>query len=253
MGHIIDLVPNHMGISKSANTWWQDVLENGPSSRYAAVFDIDWHPLKQELENKVLLPILGDSYGAVLERQEIVLEFRGGAFNARYFEHVLPIAPGTYERILSIQADTLLDEIDAHSDEGIEFLSIMTAIRHLPGRETQDPVLLAERDREKEAVKGRLAALTLRSAPVLGHIERAVALFNGVRGEPSRFENLEALLRGQAYRVATCTFAPRRSLTGGLRRQRARCLRVEDPGWSIHCMLTDAPWLKAPRRFRVTI
>ena len=66
MGHILDLVPNHMGIAQSANPWWQDVLENGPSSRYAPAFDIDWHPLKQELENKVLLPILGDSYGAVL-------------------------------------------------------------------------------------------------------------------------------------------------------------------------------------------
>ncbi len=94
MGHIIDLVPNHMGIATSANPWWQDVLENGPSSRHAQVFDIDWHPLKPELENKVLLPILGDSYGAVLERQEIRLEYQAGAFHVRYFEQVLPIAPG---------------------------------------------------------------------------------------------------------------------------------------------------------------
>ena len=35
MGHILDLVPNHMGIAKSANPWWTDVLENGPSSRFA--------------------------------------------------------------------------------------------------------------------------------------------------------------------------------------------------------------------------
>ncbi len=84
MGHIIDLVPNHMGISKSANPWWQDVFENGPSSRYASVFDIDWHPLKPELEHKVFLPILGDSYGAVLERQEIALAYHDGAFTAQY-------------------------------------------------------------------------------------------------------------------------------------------------------------------------
>src|SRR4051812_49300625 len=115
MGHIIDLVPNHMGIAKSANPWWQDVLENGPSSRYAPVFDIDWHPLKQELENKVLLPILGASYGAVLERQEIALEYHQGVFSARYFAHLLPIAPGTYDRILSLKADVLLDEIGADS------------------------------------------------------------------------------------------------------------------------------------------
>ncbi len=41
MGHILDIVPNHMGIANSSNPWWQDVLENGPSSRYADFFDID--------------------------------------------------------------------------------------------------------------------------------------------------------------------------------------------------------------------
>jgi (1->4)-alpha-D-glucan 1-alpha-D-glucosylmutase len=60
LGLIVDVVPNHMGIGKVLNTWWRDVLENGPSSRYADVFDIDWHPSKRELDNKVLLPILGD-------------------------------------------------------------------------------------------------------------------------------------------------------------------------------------------------
>jgi len=68
MGHVLDLVPNHMGIAKSANPWWLDVLENRPSSRFARVFDIQWHPVKDELADKVLIPILGDQYGAVLER-----------------------------------------------------------------------------------------------------------------------------------------------------------------------------------------
>src|SRR5688572_32698445 len=90
----VDLVPNHMGIAKSANPWWQDVLENGASSRFATVFDIDWTPLKPELEQKVLLPVLGDTYGAVLERQEIRLEYENGAFRACYYDNVFPIAPG---------------------------------------------------------------------------------------------------------------------------------------------------------------
>src|SRR5678815_2143138 len=110
MGHIIDLVPNHMGIARSANPWWQDVLENGESSRYADVFDIDWQPIKPELEHKVLLPVLGDTYGAVLERQEIRLEYHQGAFQARYFEHVFPMAPGTYQHILEYELPRLLDD-----------------------------------------------------------------------------------------------------------------------------------------------
>ena len=202
MGHIIDLVPNHMGIAKSANPWWQDVLENGPSSRYAQVFDIDWHPLKKELENKVLLPILGDSYGAVLERQEMRLEYHDGAFRVRYYDQLLPIAPGTYDRILGANAHFLLEEIGLDSEAGIEFLSIVTAIRHLPGREVQEPELLAERHREKEVIKRRLAALTGSSPEVLAHVERAVTAFNGVAGRPRTFDQLDELLSIQAYRLA---------------------------------------------------
>src|SRR5687767_7025079 len=202
MGHIIDLVPNHMGIAQSANPWWQDVLENGPSSRYAPIFDIDWHPLKPELENKVLLPILGDSYGAVLERQEIRLEYGQGAFRARYFTHTLPVAPGTYGHVLDTEAAALIEEIGAESDAGIEFLSIMSAIRRLPGRDVQDAELRAERAREKEVIKRRLAALTAASPPVLAHIGRAVDAFNGRKGDPRSFDQLDALLSAQAYRLA---------------------------------------------------
>src|SRR5436309_13843314 len=90
MAHILDVVPNHMGIAKSANPWWLDVLENGPSSRFAHFFDIEWHPVKDELADKVLIPILGDQYGAVLERQELCLSFDAGAFSVRYFDETLP-------------------------------------------------------------------------------------------------------------------------------------------------------------------
>jgi len=201
MGHIIDMVPNHMGIARSSNPWWQDVLENGPSSQYASFFDIDWHPLKQELEDKVLLPILGDSYGAVLERQEITLHYVNGAFSAHYFDTVLPIAPGTYDRILELDADALLARI-GETDEGLEFLSILTAIRHLPGRDAQTPEARAERNREKEVIKRRLARLTAASPAVLAHIERAVTTLNGDRNNPHSFDRLDELLSGQPYRLA---------------------------------------------------
>src|SRR5438093_3237129 len=73
MGQIVDFVPNHMGIGEPRNRWWMDVLENGPGSIYAPYFDIDWRPVAEELENKVLLPILGDQYGRVLEQGEFRL------------------------------------------------------------------------------------------------------------------------------------------------------------------------------------
>jgi (1->4)-alpha-D-glucan 1-alpha-D-glucosylmutase len=202
MGHIIDLVPNHMGIAKSANPWWQDVLENGPSSQYAAVFDIDWHPLKPELENKVLIPILGDSYGAVLERQEITLGYDEGVFSLRYYDTTLPIAPGSYSRILETEIESLIAALGEESIEAAEYLSILTAIRRLPGRGEISRAARAERAREKEVIKRRLAALTRDSAIVREHIARIVSLFNGVKGTPHSFDRLDDLLGAQAYRLA---------------------------------------------------
>ena len=202
MGHIIDLVPNHMGIARSANPWWQDVLENGPSSRFAGVFDIDWEPPKTELHGKVLLPILGRAYGLALEAQEIRLEYTHGAFTARYFDTTLPIAPGTYDRILGRHADALIAEIGEQSDAGIEFLSILTAIRHLPDGEMRGADSIAERDREKEVIKRRLSALTGQTPAVLAYVERVVDEFNGTTGEASSFDALDELLSSQPYRLA---------------------------------------------------
>ncbi len=202
MGHIVDLVPNHMGIAKSANPWWQDVLENGPSSQHAHVFDIDWHPLKPELENKVLLPILGDSYGAVLERQEIVLRYEEGVFSLAYWDTILPVAPGSYSRILETDIERLIAALGEESHEAAEYLSILTAIRRLPGRAEVSRAARAERVREKEVIKRRLATLTRESAVISDHVARVVALFNGTIGDPQSFDRLDDLLGAQTYRLA---------------------------------------------------
>src|SRR3954454_14171995 len=85
LGHIADFVPNHMGIG-TGNTRWYDVLENGPSSPASAFFDIEWAPETEELHAKLLLPILGDQYGRVLERGELQVGFRDGQLFLKYFE-----------------------------------------------------------------------------------------------------------------------------------------------------------------------
>src|SRR3954462_991011 len=85
IGLIMDVVPNHMCIASSDNHWWNDVLENGRSSPYAAFFDIDWHPPKTELHEKVLLPVLGEQYGRVLENQELKVAYEAGGFHVEYW------------------------------------------------------------------------------------------------------------------------------------------------------------------------
>jgi (1->4)-alpha-D-glucan 1-alpha-D-glucosylmutase len=92
MQHVVDFVPNHMGISTATNPWWRDVLANGPDAPSAHFFDIDWNPAKAELRRKLLLPILGDQYGQVLERGELQLEFRDDQLTVAYFDHRLPIS-----------------------------------------------------------------------------------------------------------------------------------------------------------------
>lgn len=102
LGQVLDFVPNHMGIGRDDNTWWLDVLEWGEESPYAGYFDIDWNAAKPELLGKVLIPVLGDQYGKVLEAGDLKLTFdaASGSFGVRYFEHRFPITPNGYERIL---------------------------------------------------------------------------------------------------------------------------------------------------------
>jgi len=226
MGHILDVVPNHMGIARSANPWWMDVLENGPSSLFARFFDIEWKPIKDELADKVLLPILGDSYGAVLEDQQLALEYRDGAFVVRYGEDWLPLAPDTYPRVLEATAT----EWGGSGADLDELQSIITAAYNLPPRSGSDPQAIAVRSREKEIVKRRLASLASNHPGLRDAIDRALAAFNGVKGQPRSFDRLDALLCEQSYRLSDWHVA---SEEINYRRffdvNELAALRVEDP------------------------
>jgi (1->4)-alpha-D-glucan 1-alpha-D-glucosylmutase len=200
MGHVIDLVPNHMGIAKSANPWWLDVLENGASSRFARFFDIEWHPVKGELADKVLIPILGAQYGEALEHQELTLTYRDGAFFACYYDDTLPIAPDTYAMVL--EADLEAWQADHPGTDADELLSILTSSRNLPARSDRTAEAIAARAREKEIVKRRLAELAERSADVRALIDRSIARLNGTPGQPRSFDALDRLFNAQSYRLA---------------------------------------------------
>jgi (1->4)-alpha-D-glucan 1-alpha-D-glucosylmutase len=200
MGLVFDMVPNHMGIADPGNAWWMDVLENGPSSLYAATFDIDWQPIKRELANKVLLPILGDQYGAVLESGQLRLTYENGAFFLHYWETALPIAPQTYDRILGYQLDALIERLGAEHEHALELASILTALGYLPATDETDPEKMAERHREKEVIKRRIAALYDASAEVRDAVAAALDAFNAT--DERGIEMLDDLLELQPYRPA---------------------------------------------------
>jgi (1->4)-alpha-D-glucan 1-alpha-D-glucosylmutase len=210
MGQVLDVVPNHMGIVGNENVWWNDVLENGPSSPYAEFFDIDFQPIKPDLRNKVLLPILGAVYGEVLEGGQVKLSYEAGAFTLNYFDHRFPVSPCTYDRILDLRPEELEARLGPEGEEALtEYRSILTAVRHLPRTDVTDPEKVAERQREKEVIKRRLAALTDASPPVARFLAENVALINaegptiGPSGPgPRDFDLLDALLDAQPYRLA---------------------------------------------------
>ena len=200
MGQIADFVPNHMGITDPRNEWWMDVLENGPSSRFAQFFDIEWDPLKEALHNKVLLPVLGDQYGVVLERGEFHLEFKQGAFYLTYYDWVFPLNPRTYDFILRIA----LQKLSQYSDEDmyLDLESILTALEYLPPRTHTEDEKIRERAREKEVIKRRIARLCRECPQVEEAIELAIRHLEGNPGDPHSFDELDKLLDAQAYRLS---------------------------------------------------
>lgn len=202
MGHILDFVPNHMGVGTDENAWWQDVLENGPGSPYASFFDIDWDPLKSDLQCKVLLPVLGEQYGHVLESGQLSLEFQDGAFSLRYFNRRFPVAPKSFAMVLRHRMDELAAKMPPGDPHFLEYQSIQTALTHLPPRTETDPVKLDERSREKEVVKRRLQRLCEECSPLGGWIQENVEIFNGRVGDPKSFDLLDGLLDEQAFRLS---------------------------------------------------
>jgi (1->4)-alpha-D-glucan 1-alpha-D-glucosylmutase len=187
VGHVLDIVPNHMALAGRANAWWWDVLENGPASRHAAAFDIDWAGGDQRSAARVLMPILGDQFGRVLEAGELHLERRDGSFIVCYYDHEAPISPRSLDDLVH----------DAAARAGCEELdAIATALGALPHARNTNPVAVAERHRGKELLRERLATLLL--DPKLAHA--VDARLGDINADP---DALEALLARQNYRLAS--------------------------------------------------
>ena len=190
LGQVLDVVPNHMAITERRNTWWWDVLENGPSSRYAAYFDVDWNPPQARLRDTVLLPILGDHYGRVLEAGELKLVRRSGKFEIHYHEHRMPVAPRSL--------DTLIAEAAGRcGSPGCPDLAfIADSLGQLPLATATDRESVARRHRDKEVLAGQLARLCEERPEIAAAVDAVVEAWNA---DPDR---LDELLQRQNYRPA---------------------------------------------------
>lgn len=186
MGLVLDIVPNHMAISTADNRWWWDLLTHGPASRYARFFDVDWDPPESRLRNVILLPVLPDHYGRVLEAGEIRLIRRGGAVVVRHGERDFPLDPRTVGTLVAQAAAS------AGSDE-LAFIG--SALEELPDATAADPEQIARRQRDAEVLAARLEELA--SEPGV-----AAALDEVVAARNADVDSLDALLEAQNYRLA---------------------------------------------------
>ncbi|HZZ28818.1 MAG TPA: malto-oligosyltrehalose synthase [Pirellulales bacterium] len=187
LGQMLDVVPNHMSISHSGNRWWWDVLENGPSSRYAAYFDVDWEPQERTLYNRVLIPILGDHYGRVIAAGKIRIEREAGSFRVRYEEHLLPMAPRSLDDILAAAAE----------ETGSDLLSFAADVaKHLPPAHRTDQRSISRRHRDKEILRRMLDEQLAAHPEWAAVIDKILADINA---SPDR---LDDLLERQNYRLA---------------------------------------------------
>jgi (1->4)-alpha-D-glucan 1-alpha-D-glucosylmutase len=201
LGILLDFVPNHMGIGPQ-NRWWADVLENGPSAVWAPAFDVEWRPLKAELGAKVLVPVLGDQFGRVLEAGQLVLARERGALVVRYFDHFFPVAPRAVPLVLRHGLDALRAAMGASDPHFQELESICFSLERLSPRTDTSPQAIADRAREKEVAKRRLGALCEASVRVREFVDANIRTFNGTAGDPRSFDLLERLLDAQPYRLA---------------------------------------------------
>jgi (1->4)-alpha-D-glucan 1-alpha-D-glucosylmutase len=186
LGQVLDIVPNHMSLGKENRYWW-DVLENGTSSRYASFFDIDWQPQEERLRDKVLVPILGDQYGRVLQAGGIKVVRRGVKFQVECSGQTLPVSPPSLPVILARAAEY------AKSDT-LSFLA--ASFGRLPAPEYVDRRTILARHRDKTVLFTLLERLCAEEPGIFEAMDQAVMELNG------NLDALDDFLNQQSYRLA---------------------------------------------------
>ena len=199
MGLIIDFVPNHMGVGYNDNAWWLNVLEWGEHSPYAGFFDIDWRSSEQTLRGKVLVPVLGEPYGTILESGQLRLAFsrEDGGFSVHYYEHRFPVSPRHYGPILNEVMDTYGATTDEHTTALADLSRGFGRLRQ--GRSAAAQAVAIQRASE---LKGALAEMVREDDDLAAAIDTVCAAWNGTVGDPRSFDRLHRLLERQAYRLA---------------------------------------------------
>ena len=186
LGQVLDIVPNHMSLGQENRFWW-DVLENGLASRYASFFDIDWQPQEERLRDKVLVPILADQYGRVLQDGGIKVTRNADVFLVEAAGQSLPVTPNSLPAILNRAAEY-------SKSDTLSFLS--ASFGRLPVPDASDRRAVLARHRDKSVLWKLLKRLCAEEPVICEAIDRSIAETN------ANLDALDDLLNQQYYRLA---------------------------------------------------
>ncbi len=196
MGWLQDIVPNHMAYD-SQNLWLMDVLENGKDSELFDFFDINWHQPYEEMQGRVLTPLLGDFYSNCLERGEIKLDYKEQNLIITYFDLKLPVRIESYLTFITYNLGASTREIGRQHPDFIKFLGILYLLKNIPedtkGKERLDQI---------NFVKSLLWETYRQNSTVEKFIQNNLEEFNGKVGNPESFDLLDNLLTEQFYRLS---------------------------------------------------
>jgi (1->4)-alpha-D-glucan 1-alpha-D-glucosylmutase len=196
MGWLQDIVPNHMAYD-SQNLWLMDVLENGQDSDFFDFFDIHWNQPHEEMNERVLAPLLGDFYGNCLERGEIKLDYNQQGLIITYFGLKLPVRIESYLTFITYDLGKLAREIGRQHPDFIKFLGILYLLKNIPedtkGKERYDQL---------NFVKNLLWETYRQNSTVEEFMQSNLEEFNGKVGNPESFNLLDNLLTEQFYRLS---------------------------------------------------
>jgi (1->4)-alpha-D-glucan 1-alpha-D-glucosylmutase len=184
---MIDIVPNHMSIAGSDNPWWRDVLRDGKSSHYAAWFDVDWDASEAHWPNQVLLPVLADQFGRVLEAHEFRLEYAQGEFRLHYADATYPLEPASTSSLLAAVAERL---------EHTELAFVADNLWQLPRPSAALFPMIVRRHRDMAVLMNLLHRICNDNPEVEAAIHAEVERLN------QNVQELGALIELQNYRLA---------------------------------------------------